>query len=511
MRFTWLPGLIYLCAMLSWTTPAGAAWSGSADSIRKHPTWIYTPATSMSNGKHGLMIVLHGCAQTHTQLKDFGNLDRTAEENAIVLALPSVGAKSFGPSQCWDYNGARDDKRHIAELADLARDLAGRAALNIDPRHVYIAGLSSGAAMALDVACKAPDVIAGVGAVAGPSVGSNQNMALVEDRAIPAGNVTDAVRACTALAGARAGLLERQIASIGFGDMDLNGANERFRLSALPTDAERNKHAGQIALVSVKWSLDNAAALRQLYAAEPFGPEQAVLGGLGTQRVARKDGKARIALLSIANVGHAWPAGSGQPNVPPEGGLWIAQSGLNYLNYVAGWLISNNPAAPAPGVPLLGANAVVDARAIAVSGNARDPDGAIAHVDTVLLKETGGVFQQIDRHGPLPLGADGNFVDRFENLADALYQVQVGATDNAANTATVTLEARIGPPPAPRPCFTDNNYQHVQKGRANQCGNGFTCAKGSGDNLGLFNLFVKSDVEENPPGFFRKAICASRR
>lgn len=87
---------------------------------------------------------------------------------------------------------------------------------------------------------------------------------------------------------------------------------------------------------------------------------------------------------------------------------------------------------------------------------------------------------------------------------------QVGATDNTANTATVALEARIGAPVQPAPCFTDNNYQHGQKGRANQCGNGHACARGSGDNLGLFNLFVKSGVEENPPGFFRKSVCRSR-
>ena len=39
--------------------------------------------------------------------------------------------------------------------------------------------------MALAVGCKAPDVFAGIGAIAGPSVGSSQNNALVEASGIP--------------------------------------------------------------------------------------------------------------------------------------------------------------------------------------------------------------------------------------------------------------------------------------------------------------------------------------
>lgn len=487
--------------------PAGAAWTGSAERIHNHPTWIYTPALAASNGKHPLMLVLHGCDQGFNQLKDFGNLTGTAEDNAIVLAVPSVGNKFFGPSKCWDYNGARDDKQHIAELVALARALLARPELAIDPRHVYILGLSSGAAMALDVACKAPDLFAGVGAVAGPSVGSDQNKALVEDRNIPASNVADALRACRALAGANAAQFERQIASIAFGDMDLNGTNEKFRLAALPTEAERRKHAGQIAVVSVNWSADNVAVLQQLYGAGELGAPQAVMGGLGTERVAAGQGRPRVSLLTMANVGHAWPAGTGQPNVPSPGGLWVAQSGIDYFSYAAGWLISNSQGAPAQGLPEVSAQAAVREHSIALSGRARDPDGSVQRLATALLKDGAGGYQVVERHDDVALDAGGAFADLFERLADGRYKVQATATDNANNSAGVTLEAQIGQPPPPLPCFIDNNYNHVQKGRALQCGNGYACAKGSGDNLGLFNLFVTSAVEENPAGFFRKGVC----
>ena len=50
----------------------------------------------MPDGKHPLLIVLHGCAQTHTEIKDFGNLVPTAEANGVVVAVPFVGSEFFG-------------------------------------------------------------------------------------------------------------------------------------------------------------------------------------------------------------------------------------------------------------------------------------------------------------------------------------------------------------------------------------------------------------------------------
>src|SRR3954447_7496726 len=139
-----------------------ADWNATPEAIEQHPTWIYTPSTAMPDGKHPLLIVLHGCAQTHTELKKFGNLVPTAEANGTVVAVPFVGDEYFGsPLQmCWDYDRAADEKGHIEELVKLANILISRSVLSIDRNHVYIVGLSSGAAMALAVGCKAPDVFA---------------------------------------------------------------------------------------------------------------------------------------------------------------------------------------------------------------------------------------------------------------------------------------------------------------------------------------------------------------
>jgi poly(3-hydroxybutyrate) depolymerase len=504
-------GLHRLAVGLAFVAASGAAvagWNASPESIEGHPTWIYTPSTAMPNGKHPLLIVLHGCMQSHTELKQSGNLVPTAEANGIVLAVPFVGNRFFGLPQhkCWDYNGARDFSGHMTELVRLTDRLKARASLQIEPSHVYIVGLSSGGAMSLAVGCKAPDVFAGIGAVAGPSAGSDQTKAL-ENR--PAGNVAAALAKCRSLAQGKASHFATQIANIAYGDMDKNGPKQGFPFSQSDTS-----HAGQYSVVDIHWSDDNVQVLRDLYGTGPLDTAQAVRNGLGTLQVARKDGKPRLSLLVAHDVGHAWPAGSGRPNNFNDGGRWIAQSGLNYPEFVAGWLIGNNRRAAPVGAPELTLSASAASRTINATGIGRDPDGSIARIDTVLLKRSAqGAYLRHGGHEAIAFGADGRYDDKYEQVPDnSWYKVQVTATDNNhLSTTALSPEVKIGNPPALEQCtdFTDNNFSHVARGRALQCSFAFVCAKGSGDNLGLFSLGIVSTVSETSatPGVFRKGAC----
>ncbi|MFF5860526.1 alpha/beta hydrolase family esterase [Streptomyces sp. NPDC012751] len=53
-------------------------------------------------------------------------------------------------------------------------------------------------------------------------------------------------------------------------------------------------------------------------------------------------------------------------------------------------------------------------------------------------------------------------------------------------------------------CWTASNYAHVQAGRATTSG-GYTYAKGSGQNMGLYNTFVTHTLKESPTGYFSLA------
>jgi poly(3-hydroxybutyrate) depolymerase len=305
------------------------------DPADRHRTWIYMPAGALDNGRHGLMLVLHGCAQTNDELKQFGNLEKSAEANGLVLAVPYVGMRNFG-AFCWDYDGAADRSRNVRDLIALTKDLESRRRLGIDASQVYVVGLSSGAALSLLLGCQAPDLFAGIGAVAGPSVGSNQWSAFADAAQIPSTNVSDAARACRSLAGGKAGFFATQVANIAYGDMDENGPNAKFEHI---NDAD---HPGQYRVVSIQWSLDNVRVLQEIYGTGDLGPQVPVQDDKGIERSATALGVARVSLLVVHDVGHAWPAGTGQPNRVAAGGLWIAQQGLDYPAYVTRWLVDNN-------------------------------------------------------------------------------------------------------------------------------------------------------------------------
>jgi poly(3-hydroxybutyrate) depolymerase len=500
--------LLLVVALLTFSgNSALAEWNATPENIEQHPTWIYTPSTAMLDDKHSLLIVLHGCAQTHTEIKTFGNLAPTAEDNGIVVAVPSVGSEFVGP-QCWDYDRANDTKGHIAELISLANTLRSRSALNIDQNHVYIVGLSSGAAMALAVGCKAPDVFAGIGAIAGPSVGSLQSDALDDALGVPSNNVSTAIAKCKSLAGNNASHFATQITNIAFGDMDKNGPKAKFDPSFFDTS-----HAGQIRVVSTKWSQDNIKVLQDIYGTGALDQEEPAQNGLGTQQVAKKDNRARLSLLVVHDVGHAWPAGTDRPNSFSQGGNFIAQSGLNYPEFVMDWLISNNMRSVPAGNPELTVAPSVSDKTISLSGIAKDPDGSVVRVDTELLKATAaGAFLQSESHSNIPLNSAGSYSDSYGSLSDDRYKVRATATDDVGHTTTqLTPVLTVGDPPQLEECqdFTDHNFNHVQKGRAVTCNFGFACAKGSGDNLGLFSLGITSTVKETSTslGVFRKGAC----
>lgn len=319
------------------SSAAFADWNSAPESVvPDHPTWIFTPKTTLPNGKHGLMVVLHGCDQTNDQLKQFGNLEEGATATGLVVAVPSVGENGWPDpaTGCWDYNSGNDASHHAEAIINLTRTLVKRTALNIDSAQVYIVGLSSGGALSLFLGCKAPDLYAGVAAIAGPSVGSAQFGATAP---VPGSNADDAIKECRSLAGDKSSSFATQVANIAYGDMDKNGPDADF-----PYNPDDTSHPGQYALISINWSDDNVRVLRSIYGASALGADINVQGNMGAERDALTNGRTQLAELVLFNVGHAWPAGTGQPNSVSSGGLWMAQSGLSYPRYIADWFVQNN-------------------------------------------------------------------------------------------------------------------------------------------------------------------------
>ena len=71
------------------------------------------------DGKRALVINLHGCAQSATELKQFGNWDPTAKAYGLFVAIPDVGTANSYSLGCWDYRDAADLHHNASDLVDL--------------------------------------------------------------------------------------------------------------------------------------------------------------------------------------------------------------------------------------------------------------------------------------------------------------------------------------------------------------------------------------------------------
>lgn len=76
-----------------------------------------------------------------------------------------------------------------------------------------------------------------------------------------------------------------------------------------------------------------------------------------------------------------------------------------------------------------------------------------------------------------------------------------GATSTAATGTTAT-----GTVPPPATCYTSSNYAHTTAGRATQSG-GYTYAKGSSQNMGLWNVFTTRTLKMTGPNYYVIGTC----
>ncbi|WP_418127094.1 PHB depolymerase family esterase [Variovorax sp. KK3] len=143
-----------LLAAAPWQADAGTTsaftlsvqtYSGSRERQYK----VYVP--DGLTGPAPMVMVLHGCQQTHDDvLRDWG-LTAAADRNRFVLVAPFITSyDGLRNTNCWGF--WLDQHRHQGrgepeDLHQIARQVEARFA--IDPKRRYVTGLSSGAAMAV--------------------------------------------------------------------------------------------------------------------------------------------------------------------------------------------------------------------------------------------------------------------------------------------------------------------------------------------------------------------------
>jgi poly(hydroxyalkanoate) depolymerase family esterase len=122
-------------------------YSGS----QKRQYRVYVPARYNRHNPMPLVMLLHGCLQTHLDIQAVSEFDGAAERHGFIVVYPFVTRYTdIRARNCWGWWREKHIAPGSGEVADLwqiATEVC--AEFSIDSRRIHIAGLSSGGCMAV--------------------------------------------------------------------------------------------------------------------------------------------------------------------------------------------------------------------------------------------------------------------------------------------------------------------------------------------------------------------------
>lgn len=117
-----------------------------------------------------LVVWIHGCRQDPEQFAAGTRIARYADQRGFVVLLPRQN-RLANPERCWNWFDRRTARGlgEAAIVAAQAADVAER--LGLDRKRIYLAGMSSGGALAATLALQAPQLFRAVAVHSGVPCG----------------------------------------------------------------------------------------------------------------------------------------------------------------------------------------------------------------------------------------------------------------------------------------------------------------------------------------------------
>jgi poly(hydroxyalkanoate) depolymerase family esterase len=175
------PGSARSADTSAFTSPQTGKGSGDfTEASHTHATLtrrykLYSPPDSAGKSLP-LVVMLHGCTQNPDDFAAGTRMNEIAREQDFYVLYPAQSADA-NPQRCWNWfkhNHQSRGRGEAALLADMTLSITKQH--GIDPRRVYIAGLSAGGAMAAIAAAAYPEIYAAVGVHSGLAVGAASNV-----------------------------------------------------------------------------------------------------------------------------------------------------------------------------------------------------------------------------------------------------------------------------------------------------------------------------------------------
>lgn len=461
--------VLALLAALLWLAPAPAAHAAvpleKVGSFGANPgglnMYVYRPAALPAHP--AVVVALHGCTQSAQVYADNSGLTTFADRHGFVLVLAETTSAN-NISSCFNWFQTTDNRRGQGEAASIRQMVAhAESAYGADAARTYVTGLSAGGGMAAVMLAAYPDVFEAGAVIAGLPYDCTKDTGALTcmDPGVDRTPAVWAQRVRDAYPG-YAGPWPR--VAVWHGDNDPK---------VVPKNADELRDQWT-AVHGVDQNPDRTSTI---------GPDRT-----RREQYLGTDGRVVVEVDRVPAIGH------GTPVDPGSGPQQCGQTGT--ANFIASicssyWITeffglggsTPDPGGlPAPaGLAATGAtdtaitlnwNAVEDAAGYAVYRDAArvaTPAGS-PFTDTGLSPGTGHAYSVAARDAT---GAEG------------------------ARSGTVTA-ATTGSAAA---CWTADNYHQVAAGRATTDGS-YAYAKGSAQNMGLYNTFVTHTLKESPAGYY---------
>jgi poly(hydroxyalkanoate) depolymerase family esterase len=142
--------------------------------------FVHMPKTLAPNAP--LVVVLHGCTQSAAGYDRASGWSQLADELGFGLLYPEQ-QRSNNANGCFNWFENRDTRRDSGEALSIHQMIATVQSRNqIDPRRIFITGLSAGGAMASVMLATYPELFAGGAIIAGLPHGAANGMVEAFDR-----------------------------------------------------------------------------------------------------------------------------------------------------------------------------------------------------------------------------------------------------------------------------------------------------------------------------------------